>query len=294
MFNRELRKEAIERLERLQKEYSDKSKSIEKAAINLYNCRKDSLLIINQAEVYINSLANTPKEFSRDMEEIKVNKKEFNYAVELETDASKTEKFAGGSAAGAAAVGAGVAAFGPTAAMAIATTFGTASTGTAIASLSGAAATNAALAWIGGGALAAGGGGMAAGNAFLALAGPIGWGIGAVGIGIGMFAMGKKNKEIARKATNEAFKVKETINKMEKGRLNINQLLKLNQKMNNGILISLKSMTLSGIEDYRNFSDEQKRELGSLVNNLKSLSVLINKRLDGESMDEIEYERIEI
>lgn len=170
MFNRELRKEAIERLERLQKEYSDKSKSIEKAAINLYNCRKDSLLIINQAEVYINSLANTPKEFSRDMEEIKVNKKEFNYAVELETDASKTEKFAGGSAAGAAAVGAGVAAFGPTAAMAIATTFGTASTGTAIASLSGAAATNAALAWIGGGALAAGGGGMAAGNAFLALA----------------------------------------------------------------------------------------------------------------------------
>lgn len=109
-----------------------------------------------------------------------------------------------------------------------------------------------------------------------------------------MFAMGKKNKEIARKATNEAFKVKETINKMEKGRLNINQLLKLNQKMNNGILISLKSMTLSGIEDYRDFSDEQKRELGSLVNNLKSLSVLINKRLDGESMDEIEYERIEI
>ena len=53
-------------------------------------------------------------------------------------------------------------------------------------------------------------------------------------------------------------------------------------------------MTLSGIEDYRDFSDEQKRELGSLVNNLKSLSVLINKRLDGESMDEIEYERIEI
>ncbi len=44
-------------------------------------------------------------------------------------------------------------AFGPAAAMAIATTFGTASTGTAIAdTLFGAAATNAALAWLGGGA----------------------------------------------------------------------------------------------------------------------------------------------
>lgn len=53
----------------------------------------------------------------------------------------------------AAGVGAGVAtlAFGPSAAMAFATTFGTASTGTAISSLSGAAATNAALAWLGGG-----------------------------------------------------------------------------------------------------------------------------------------------
>lgn len=85
---------------------------------------------------------------------------------------------------GAAGVGAGiaVAALGPTAAMGIATTFGTASTGTAIATLHGAAATNAALAWLGGGALAAGGGGMSAGNAFLALAGPVGWAIAGVAL----------------------------------------------------------------------------------------------------------------
>lgn len=51
-----------------------------------------------------------------------------------------------GTAAAGVAVGAGVAAFAPTAALAIATTFGTASTGTAIATLSGAAATNTATA----------------------------------------------------------------------------------------------------------------------------------------------------
>ncbi len=50
---------------------------------------------------------------------------------------------------------------------ALATTFGTASTGTAIAALHGAVATNAALAWLGGGTLAAGGGGVAAGSVAL-------------------------------------------------------------------------------------------------------------------------------
>ena len=80
---------------------------------------------------------------------------------------------------------------------------------------------------------------------------------------------------------------------MEKGRVNINKILELNKKMKNGILVSLKKMISSGIRDYMDFSDEEKREIGALVNNLKSLSVLINKRLDGESMDEIEYQRID-
>ena len=294
MFNSGLKKEAIERLEKLQKKYIDKSKSLETIAISLYNCRKNSLIIIDQAEPYINGLANTPKEFSKDMEEVKINRREFNHAVELEMDASKVEKIAGGSVVGAAAVGAGIATFGPTAAMAIATTFGTASTGTAIASLSGAAATNAALAWLGGGALAAGGGGMAAGNAFLALAGPVGWGIGAVGIGIGIFTIGNKNKKVAREATNAAFEVQDAINKMEKGEFNIKQLINLTEKMNNGVFMSLKSISSNGIKDYRDFSNDEKKDLGSLVNNLKSLSIIINKRLDGESMDEIEYERVKI
>lgn len=91
--------------------------------------------------------------------------------------------------------------------MAIATAFGTASTGTAISSLSGAAATNAALAWLGGGALTAGGGGMAAGNAVLALAGPVGWGIGtAAVIGGGIFAA-CQNKKAACQANEERIKL---------------------------------------------------------------------------------------
>lgn len=96
-------------------------------------------------------------------------------------------KNAGKGVAGAGA-GFAVAAFGPSAAMGVATTFGVASTGTAISSLSGAAATNAALAWLGGGALAAGGGGMGAGGALLALAGPVGAAIAGIALlGSGIF-----------------------------------------------------------------------------------------------------------
>ncbi len=50
---------------------------------------------------------------------------------------------------------------------ALATTIGTASTGTAIATLHGAAATSAAMAWLGGGTVAAGGGGALVGGAVL-------------------------------------------------------------------------------------------------------------------------------
>lgn len=75
-----------------------------------------------------------------------------DYATQ-ELDAAK--KSMAGVGAGVAG-GMAVASLAPSAAMWVATTFGTASTGTAISTLSGAAATNAALAWLGGGAAAAG------------------------------------------------------------------------------------------------------------------------------------------
>lgn len=89
MFNKKLKKEAIYRLEELQKEYTDKSKLVEEIDIELYSNRKNSLFIIEQAEKYIYNLTNIPEAFLRDMEDIEINRKEFNYAVELEKDSSK-------------------------------------------------------------------------------------------------------------------------------------------------------------------------------------------------------------
>lgn len=89
---------------------------------------------------------------------------------------------------------------GPTAAMWVATTFGTASTGTAISALSGAAATSAALAWLGGGVAA---GGMAAGNALLALAGPIGWGIAGASLVATFFITRNKKRRLRPKSKKQ-------------------------------------------------------------------------------------------
>lgn len=89
---------------------------------------------------------------------------------------------------------------GQTAAMSLATTFGTASTGTAISSLSGVAATNAATAWLGGGALAAGGGGMAAGTVVLTTIPIVGGVVAASAISYGAYkyVKGKKKRNLTQ------------------------------------------------------------------------------------------------
>lgn len=158
-------------------EYNDVYTIMNDKGLQLYIERCRSLDVISLVESLVNSIAHRPKTFDTEFEEISVCRKKFtesrDFADQQLQEARKTVANAG---AGLAA-GASVAFMAPTAAMWIATTFGTASTGAAISTLSGAAATNAALAWLGGGALTAGGGGMAAGSALLALAGPVGWSI---------------------------------------------------------------------------------------------------------------------
>ena len=97
---------------------------------------------------------------------------------------------------------------GQTAAMSLATTFGTASTGTAISSLSGVAATNAATAWLGGGALAAGGGGMAAGTVVLTTIPIVGGVVAASAISYGAYkyVKGKKKRNLTQNNVSKKCK----------------------------------------------------------------------------------------
>lgn len=277
MFYNKAKKNAISRLKSAEEEYARLGKNANDKAIELYTYRKSAALQIKRVEEYINTLANTPKEFLKDVENVRLNIREFNKAIEIEEENSKANIKGGSVAAGGIATGGAIAALGPTAAMAIATTFGTASTGTAISALSGAAATNAALAWLGGGAVAAGGGGMAAGNAILALAGPVGWTAAAVfAIGGGLLAY-NKNKKAAEKATDEAIKVEKKIYNLKVLINGLNALKNKTIKLKSSLDFALMVNTYP--KNYIDFSIEQKENLAALINNVRSMGELINERV---------------
>lgn len=275
MFNNKLKKTAIENYKKEYDKHNSLVRQMNDAVMNLYSERKSASTAIKRVETYINTLANTPKEFKKEIGEISLSLKEFRDAVAFEEKSKQANIKGAGIGTAGVASGTAVAALGPTAAMAIATAFGTASTGTAISALSGAAATNAALAWLGGGALAAGGGGMVAGNAFLALAGPIGWGIGAAAvIGGGIFAA-SQNKKAARQANEERVKIMKENEFLRSRAQMISKIINSTKSLRSAI--DLTAVTNLYPNDYNLFTSEQKQKLAAIVNAAKALGCEINK-----------------
>lgn len=247
---------------------------------NLYTIRNNLEFKIKEYTIFINKFSKTPKSFITSLNAIDVNISEYtNKQIQVEELLKNTPNFQGKVViSGGVAIGGGVAALAPSAAMAIATTFGTASTGTAIASLSGAAATNAALAWLGGGALAAGGGGMAVGNALLTLAGPVGLGIAAVGVIGGGLLMKHSNLNQKEKADKVAAELEVLIRKYD---LVFKDITGIEQQTNK--LIKLLDKYYGQCNGYKrdyNFLNKSEQEnLASFVNLLKSASELLNKEV---------------
>ena len=174
------------------------------------------------------------------------------------------------------------------AAMWVATTFGTASTGTAISTLSGAAATKAALAWLGGGALSAGGGGVAAGNALLAMAGPVGWTIAGATLLTSIVIFTSKKTKLNKEKNSEIETVKKNTVIVKELDAEINQILKETGEVRDGLNgIYMQCLELFG-KDYSAFTSEQKKRLGSLVNYTKTLSALFGKTVTPVSEESAE------
>lgn len=264
------------RLDMANEEYNSVYALLEENGELLLEVRKKSLDVIGNTEKLVNSIAHSPKEFEKDINEINLQKEKFKSALEYGKEQTQNlKKAAGGSGAGIGA-GVAVASLAPAAAMWVATTFGTASTGTAISALSGAAATNAALAWLGGGALATGGAGMAAGQALLALAGPIGWTIAGASIFTSValyfkskFSATAKKKEEIKAILNSIQSLKMLISQMDSLTIKTDKLLTCLQN-------SQKNADYLMNGDYKNFSSKEKLMLGNIVNNTKSLSKLIS------------------
>ena len=279
MFNVELKKEALRIHEETLARYNNSYEKMKNECENLYNVRGQAIKVIKMNQNVINSIANTPKEFDTTLGKIGKELTKFNDTEEYAKKAYNASVQAGINIAGGAAAGVGVASMAPTALMSIATTFGTASTGTAISTLSGCVAQKAALAWIGRtfAGFAAEGAGMAAGQAFLALAGPIGWGITAVSTGASLISLSNKNKELADKAVNEAKEISIARESLDEVSEKVNSL-----RAKTDILYTDMDKQRAKIlkflnADYLSLEDEDKYFLGTLVNNTLSLSVLLNE-----------------
>ena len=282
MFNTSLKKEAIRIHDQALERYNSALKRMSNCCDKLYEIRTDAVETIAFVEKVINSLANTPKVFEIKLGEIEKELKLFRDTEEYARVAYDASVKAGANIVGGAAAGIGVASFAPTALMSIATTFGTASTGTAISALSGAAAQKAAVAWIGRtfAGFAVKGAGMAAGNAFLALAGPIGWGITAASTGISLISLTKKNKEIADDAVEEAKEIAQARESLDETSEKIKALIEKTVAIASGIKEeSDRIMKMMDLE-YMSLDEEEKKFLGALVNNTLSLSKLLNVTIE--------------
>lgn len=281
MFNSSVRREAIEALKKTVTNHEAVREETTHASERLFEQRRRAAReVIERVETYVNLLANSPKEFDKAVAEYRIEAGRFDRHVKrLEVEAAQTTKVGSATGTAGAMAGIGVAALGPSAAMAVATTFGAASTGTAISALSGAAAANAALAWLGGGALAAGGGGMAAGGTLLALAGPVGWGVaGTAVVGSALF-LRSRNRRYAEEATENRVKVEGEIRSLRAAMREIEGLKQQIAEHADGCLTDLQWLTKYAPTDYREFQNDQKERLAALINHIRSLGKLLSAQV---------------
>ena len=255
-------------------EYNDAYTLMNDKGVKLFVERSRAVDSISFVEGFVNSIANKPKSFDADFKEIMSDRKQFTEACDFaERELMDARKAAAGAGAGLAA-GASVAFMAPTAAMWVATTFGTASTGAAISTLSGAAATNAALAWLGGGALAAGGNGIAGGTAFLAMAGPVGWSIAGATLLSSILVLSVEKMKLNKEKNEEIQAVKENIERVREMDAKIGAVLDETTEIRNGLNNQYaKAVHLYGA-DYQSLDEDEKMLLGALVNNTKSLAAM--------------------
>lgn len=283
MFNNNLKKEALKIHEKTLADYNASYGIMGKSCELLYEIRGKSVELIKLVQEVVNSIANTPKQFDTELGKIGKELTKFKETEQYAKEAYDASLKAGVNIVGGTTAGIGIASMAPTALMSIATTFGTASTGTAISALSGAAAQKAAMAWIGrtfAGFAVKEGAGMAAGQAFLALAGPIGWGITAASTGISLISLTNKNKDVAEKAVKEAKEIAKAREALDETTEKINALkAKTNRLFDDMNREKSKIMSFMNL-DYLSLREEDKLFLGTLVNHTLSLSQLLNETIE--------------
>ena len=251
-------------------EYNDAYTLMNDRGLQLFIERTRSVDTIEFVETLVNSIANKPKSFDAEFEEINTNRDSFRDSCDFGMRELQAARAAAGGAGAGLAAGASVAFMAPTAAMWVAT---------AISALSGAAAESAALAWLGGGALSAGGGGIVAGKALLAMAGPIGWSIAGASLLTSIVLFSKRKARLNKEKNEEIEAVKQNTERVREVDAQIKEVLTHTFYIRTGVNSSYtQNVELFG-KDYTSFNDNQKKSLGAMVNHTKALSAMLGKTI---------------
>ena len=121
---------------------------------------------------------------------------------------------------------------------------------------------------------------MVAGHALLAMAGPIGWTVAGATLLTSILLFSKKKAKLNKQKNEEIEKVKKNTEKIREIDAQLNEILTQTMNVRNGLNGSFEAcMDLFG-KDYMDFSDEQKRELGALVNQSKTLSAMLKQTIE--------------
>lgn len=271
MFHALEKEHAENAVDQALKQYRESCDRVVKHSDELYSMRKVSVKTIQSCNEYLQELKNCTMDIARKEKEIR---KEYQtFEKEREKAEKLTQKKDGKIMDKAldvgAAAGAGASMFGADALIAMATTFGTTTTGTVIGTLHGAAATNAILAWLGGSA------GVAGGSALISLISPIGLGLCAACLIAKGAKVGWDNKhqaERSEKNTKKLMESKKAMDCADKEMISLIRRTKAQNKMTADNLAAVKKIRKN---DYQQFSRADAEKLLILLNNAQTLSEML-------------------
>lgn len=249
LYNKKKEK-ALANLKEAEQTYERIRNLAESEAKSLYSLRKGCAVAIKNVERYLSLLANVPLLHEVEVAEVWASIQDFNRAVTFVKDHQSEET-----------------------AMAIATTFGTASTDTAIVLLTNATLTNAIVASLDSETFSIDSFNMPSKRA-------LGTSAGLLTLG-GLLLLGGwlafKNKEAAEKAEKILYEIKPKVAEIECKLQEVKNLYTETEKHLS--CIDINEACKDFPKNYRDFSDDQKSRLGVLINSVKSMGELINRRV---------------
>ncbi len=121
---------------------------------------------------------------------------------------------------------------------------------------------------------------MVAGEALLALAGPIGWAMGGAALVGGTLFARSKNKASAEEANQKRRNIETETKKYKAAYEEITRLYSLTSEHVDGMKKLLAQLKAYAYSDYTQFESGHKNQLGALINHVRSLTELLNKKVD--------------